>query len=138
MQLQPKAWRQRSVKRGGSGTATRRGIADWRSMVRRERLVAAGVGLTAPVISFSLFVVAVLNKFPPLPYEVILFTFWSLQPVLLLSAPVAAVVAMLLRRHDREGGWRLLAVRFAMPVVSLLLWLIAGFWVLVLAGSAAG
>src|SRR5262249_31446931 len=55
------------------------------------------------------FVAAVLNKFPPLPYEVIFFSFRSLQPVLMLSAPVAAVVAMLLRRPEREGGWLLLA-----------------------------
>ena len=110
----------------------------FRSMVRRERLVASGVAVAAPAISFSLFVAAVLNKLPPLPDEVIFISFWSLQPVLLLSAPIAAVVAMLLRRRAPEGGWRLLAVRFAMPVVSLLLSLIAGFWVLVLAGSGAG
>jgi hypothetical protein len=104
-------------------------------VVRHERLVAACVGVAAPAISFSLFVAAVLNKFPPLPYDVIFISFWSLQAVLLLTAPIAAVLAMPLRRREREGGWRLVAVRFAMPIVSLLLWLIAGFWVLVLASK---
>jgi len=44
-------------------------------------LVAAGLGVAAPVISFFLFVAAVLTKFPPLPYEVIFISFWSLQPM---------------------------------------------------------
>lgn len=95
-------------------------------MVRRTRLLAAGIAVVAPLISFSMFVAGFLMRFPPLPYEVLLFSYWGLQFVLVLIAPIAAVVAMLLSRRGSETGWRLTTARFVMPLVGLLLWLIAG------------
>jgi len=89
-------------------------------------LLAAGLAVVAPIISFSMFVAALLMRFPPLPAEVLLFSYWGLQLVLLLIAPIAAVLAMLLRSRAAERGWRLIAVRFVMPLAALLLWLIAG------------
>jgi hypothetical protein len=105
-------------------------------MVQRTRLVAAGLAVAAPIISGALFVAALLTL-PPLPYEVLLFSYGVLQLVLLLSAPIAAGLAMLLPRREPESGWRLLAARLVMPVVGLLLWLVAGTSVVILAGGAA-
>lgn len=95
-------------------------------LVQRTRLLAAGLAVVAPITSFSMFVAALLMRFPPLPDEVLLFSYWGLQLVLLSMAPIAAVVAIVLRRREAERGWRLIAVRFVMPLAALLLWLIAG------------
>lgn len=46
--------------------------------------------------------------------------------MLLLIAPTAAALAILLRRRALEGGRQLIAVRFVMPVVGLFLWLLVG------------
>ena len=109
-------------------------------MVRRRRLQAAVVAVAAPTLSVSLFVATLFVTFPPKLYEVytvLLLSYAGLQMVLLFSAPISAAMAMLLSRGEAEGGWRLIAVRFVMPVVGLLLWLIAGTSQVIVSGAGA-
>ena len=96
-------------------------------MVMRWRLVVASFAVAAPLASIALFIGPFLyGVLPPLPYEVLLFSYWGLQFMLLLIAPTAAALAILLRRRALEGGRQLIAVRFVMPVVGLFLWLLVG------------
>ena len=100
-------------------------------MVRHLRLVAAGLAVAMPIASFCMFIAAVLRRFPPLPDYLILFGYWSLQFVVLLIAPIASGLAIWLSPRVHERGWRLVVVRFVIPLVGLFAWVLAGVSVVV-------
>ena len=74
-------------------------------MVQRVRLIAACVAVAVPIVSLFIFSAPFVNRVPPpLPDEVLLFSYWALQFVFLLIAPLAAGLTILLKRQEAERG----------------------------------